>query len=183
MAKILKVEGLTIRVEKIDDRDFISLTDIAKKVSEGKPSHTVQNWMKNTNTLRYLITWEKVHNTALKVMHLDDLLLKSTDNRTIISPQKWIQQTNAIGLVQKVGRNGGTYAHHEIALDFCYWLSPEFKVYLNKEFLRLKKEEEKVESLEWHISKLTDYVEGARILLDTIPHQDVSRRRISLEEE
>lgn len=183
MAKTIEVEGLIIKLEEINGTDFISLTDIAKRASEGKPSHTIQNWMKNTNTLRYLITWEKVHNPKLKVTHLDDLLVKATDNRFIISPQKWIEKTGAVGILQKVGRNGGTFAHSEIALDFCYWLSPEFKVYLNKEFLRLKEEESNRTNLEWHISKITDYVDNTRILLDSIPFQKSENRRISFEEE
>ena len=115
---------------------------------------------------------------------MDDLLLDSMDNRVILSPKEWIKKTNAVGMIQKTGRGGGTFAHEEIALDFCYWLSPEFKVYLNKEFTRLKKEEFQQKNLEWHISKITDNIEEVRNLLDTIPFQNPARNRIKgLEEE
>lgn len=178
-SKKIEVQGLQIRIEPINDSDYISLTDIAKQSSKSKPAHIIQNWMKNTNTLRYLMTWEQVHNAAIKVIHLDDLLIKSTDNRFIISPQEWIKAVNAIGLVQKKGRGGGTFAHAEIALDFCYWLNPEFKVYFNKEFIRLKEMEAQQQNLEWHISKITDNVDEIRNLLDTIPGQSPMRNRIA----
>jgi len=181
--KKIKVEGITIRLEAINDRDYVSLTDIAKKSSNAKPAHIIQNWMKNSNTLRYLLTWEKAHNPAIKVIQLDDLLLESTDNRIIISPKDWIKRINAIGIVQKPGRGGGTFAHQEIALDFCYWLSPEFKVYLNKEFVRLKKEEFSRQNLQWHISKITDNIDEVRNLLDTIPGQLPELNRLNYRKE
>ncbi len=176
--KKIEVQGITIHLETIAHKDYVSLTDIAKKSSSAKPSHIIQNWMKNSNTIRYLMTWEKVHNPNVKVIHLDDLLVKATDNRVIISPKEWIKMVNAVGLIQKAGRGGGTFAHEEIALDFCYWLSPEFKVYLNKEFIRLKKKEFNRKNLEWHVSKLTDNVEEMRNLLDTIPGQKPERDRL-----
>ncbi len=178
MKKKIEVQGLQIRIESIHEKDYVSLTDIAKKASEAKPANTIQNWMKNANTLRYLSTWEKVHNPNFKVIHLDDFIIQSTDNRFIISPQKWIETTEAIGMTSKSGRYGGTFAHQEIALDFCYWISPEFKVYLNKEFIKLKQEEFHRKNLEWHISKLTDNVEEMRNLLDTIPGQQDNRNRL-----
>jgi hypothetical protein len=182
--KKIKVQGLVIHLENVDNKDYVSLTDIAKKSSKVKPSHLIQNWMKNSNTLKYLMTWERVHNPSLKVIQMDDLLVDSMDNRVILSPKEWIKKTNAVGMIQKTGRGGGTFAHEEIALDFCYWLSPEFKVYLNKEFTRLKKEEFQQKNLEWHISKITDNIEEVRNLLDTIPFQNPARNRIKgLEEE
>ncbi len=176
--KKIEVQGLEIRIESIEQKDYVSLTDIAKQSSKAKPANLIQNWMKNSNTLRYLITWEKVHNPKLKVIHLDDLLVQTTDNRFIISPKEWIKNVNAIGLIQKSGRGGGTFAHVEIALDFCYWINPEFKVYFNKEFVRLKKEEAQTKNLEWHISKITDNIDEVRNLLDTIPHQNPERNRL-----
>lgn len=181
--KKIKVQGLLIKIESFNENDYISLTDIAKKSGGSRPSHLIQNWMKNSNTLKYLMTWERVHNPDLKVIQMDDLLLQSLDNRIIISPQDWIKRVNAKGLVQKPGRGGGTFAHQEIALDFCYWLSPEFKVYLNKEFLRLKQEEFDHRNLKWHISKITDNIDEVRNLLDTIPGQIPERNRINSEDE
>jgi hypothetical protein len=88
--KKIKVQGLVIHLENVDNKDYVSLTDIAKKSSKVKPSHLIQNWMKNSNTLKYLMTWERVHNPSLKVIQMDDLLLDSMDNRVILSPKEWI---------------------------------------------------------------------------------------------
>lgn len=176
--KKIEVQGLVIHLENINNLDYVSLTDIAKNSSNAKPANLIQNWMKNSSTLKYLMTWERVHNPSVKVIQMNDLLLNTMDNRIIISPQEWIKKTNALGMIQKTGRGGGTFAHEEIALDFCYWLSPEFKVYLNKEFVRLKKQEFNQKNLKWHISKITDNIEEVRNLLDTIPGQESSRNRI-----
>lgn len=174
----ITVQGAAIRIELFNERSYISLTDIAKKATKIKPANVIQNWMKNTATIRYLMIWEQLHNPTVKVIHLEDLLLKTTDNRLIISPQEWIKKVNAIGIVQRKGRGGGTFAHEEIALDFCYWLSPEFKVYLNKEFIRLKEQEFSQKNLQWHISKITDNIDEVRNLLDTIPGQKPERRHL-----
>lgn len=178
-ARVLAVNNLSIKIEKINQADYISLTDIAKQARSQRPANVIQNWLKNTNTLRYLFTWEKVHNPNVKVIQMEDLLLKSTDNRIIISPQNYIDQLNAIGLVRKVGRGGGTFAHEEISLDFCYWLSPEFKVYFNKEFIRLKEVELGKQNLEWHIKKITDNIDEVRNLLDTVQEQDPMHNRLN----
>ena len=135
----LTVEGLAISINK---DGFISLTDIAKRSSESKPAFTIQNWLRNQNTLSFLMTWEKVHNKNFKVGQIPYFIRAAIDNRKSITPQKFIDEMNAIGLLSKSGRNGGTFAHSDIALDFCRWLSPEFAVYLNKEFQRLEAEEQ-----------------------------------------
>lgn len=135
----LTVEGLAIAINK---DGFISLTDIAKRSSESKPAFTIQNWLRNQNTLSFLMTWEKVHNKDFKVGQIPYFIQEAIDNRKSITPQKFIEEMNAVGLLSKSGRNGGTFAHSDIALDFCRWLSPEFSVYLNKEFQRLKAAEQ-----------------------------------------
>lgn len=111
--------------------------------------------------------------------------LNATENQTIPTPKNYIKETKAIGLISKSGRYGGTFAHKDIALNFCYWLSPEFQVYMIKEFQRLKEEEAQRLSLEWHISKITDNIDEVRQLLDTIPFQRPQNNRIKgfLEEE
>lgn len=177
----LSVNGLSIAVEQFKDSDYISLTDIAKANAD-EPAHIIQNWLKNSNTVRYLFLWEQLHNPAVNLIHLDDLLRTATDNRKIISPKMWIETLNAIGLRWKNGRGGGTFAHKDIALNFCYWLSPEFQIYLIKEFQRMKEAEADSGNLEWHISKLTDLVEEARNLLDTVPGQLPERNRVHLAE-
>ncbi len=177
----INVQGLSITIEQVMENDYISLTDIAK-VNADDPAYVIQNWMKNSNTIRYLYRWEEIHNPAINPIHLDDLLKTANDNRRIISPKMWIETVNAIGLKWKTGRGGGTLAHKDIALNFCYWLSPEFQIYLIKEFQRLKEEEYGKKSLEWHISRITDLVDEARNWLDTIPGQEPGRNRLNLVE-
>lgn len=176
--KTINVQGLSITIEQVKENDYISLTDIAK-VNADDPAYVIQNWMKNSNTIRYLYRWEEIHNPAINPIHLDDLLKTASDNRRILSPKMWIETVNAIGLQWKTGRGGGTLAHKDIALNFCYWLSPEFQIYLIKEFQRLKEEEFSKKSLEWHISRITNLVDETRNWLDTIPGQDPDRNRLN----
>jgi len=176
--KKIEVEGFVIRIEPVNTSNYISLTDIAKKSNATKPDVVIQNWLKNTNTIRYLHAWERIHNPDINPLHLHGVLDLATDNRLTMSPKKWIKLTNAIGLFTKMGRGGGTFAHQDIALNFCYWLSPEFQVYFIKEFQRLKEQEFHQKNLEWHISKITDNIEEVRNLLDTIPFQNPERNRI-----
>lgn len=179
--KTIAVDGFDIR---IGENDFISISDIAKR-SDGEARHVLQNWLKNSNTIRYLYEWERIHNPEIKGVHLHALLEKGTNNRFSMSPDKWINSVNAIGLRNKKGRGGGAYAHKDIALNFCYWLDPLFQIYFIKEFQRLKEEEfHRLESNRtWHISKITDYVDNARVLLDSIPGQLPENVRIFDEEE
>ncbi len=151
--KNIEVQGLIIRIEPINEKDYVSLTDIAKSVSDEKPAYTIQNWIRNNNTIRYLAKWEIVHNENVKVVHLHDPLEKFTNNRSAVSAQKWIDETGAIGLVQKSGRGGGTYAHSDIALNFMYWLSPEFQIYFIKEFQRLKTKEALGLGTQWTVRR------------------------------
>lgn len=176
--KKIKVQGLEIQIENIHEDDYISLTDIAKKTKNSKPAFTILNWIRNQNTLLYLETWEQVHNPNFKVVQMHNFRLEAADNRSDISPKNFIKKTSAIGLISKRGRYGGTYAHSDIALEFCSWLSPQFKVYLYKEFKRLKEQEFKGKNLEWHVSKITDNIEEVRNLLDTIPGQKEERNRL-----
>ncbi len=169
--KKIEVQGLTIQISKIKDSDYVSLTDIAKKSNGNKPAYTILNWLRTQNTLLYLETWEQVHNPNFKVVQMHNFRLEAADNRAAISPKNYISQTNAIGLISKAGKYGGTFAHSDIALEFCSWLSPQFKVYFFKEFQRLKKEEYSRKNLQWHISKITNNIDEVRNLLDTIPGQ------------
>jgi len=151
--KRLEVQGFVIQIHSINDSDFVSLTDIAKNASDEKPAYSIQNWIRNNNTIRYLTRWEQVHNPNLKVVQMHDLLEKFTNNRTAVSAQKWIEETGAIGVIQKVGRGGGTFAHSDIALNFMYWLSPEFQIYFLKEFQRLKKDEALQLGEQWSVRR------------------------------
>lgn len=176
--KIIDVKGIRIRMEAIeDDKDYVSLTDIIKD-SVDEPKETIRSWIKNTNTVRFLWAWEEMHNPDFKGGQLHAFIEKVTNNRYNLSPTKWIESTNAIGIVTKRGRGGGTFVHQDIALEFCSWFDPYFKVFLMKAFKELAEREFNRQSLEWHISKLTDNVEEMRNLLDTIPGQDSQRNNM-----
>ena len=149
--KKITVRGLTINVHSIEGNDYVSLTDIAKG-TERKAANIITDWLRNSKTLIFLETWESLHNKNFKVTQMRDFRFKITDERFYISAQKYIEETNAIGLISKSGRYGGTFAHSEIAFDFCAWFNPEFKVYLYHEFQRLKKAEEK--SQQFYLNKI-----------------------------
>ena len=182
--KKINVQGLTIRIEGIQGDDFVNLTDIAKQQNRTEPRFLIMSWLKNQNTLEFLETWELVHNTNFKRDQMVTFRLEANSNRNVVTVKNLIERTGLIGLKSKSGRYGGTWAHADIALNFCYWLSPKFQVYFFKEFQRLKKEEFQQKNLEWHISKITDNIDEVRNLLDTIPFQNQERNRIrGLEEE
>jgi len=151
--KKIKVEGLNIQIKTEGEQDYISLTDIAKSNSSNRPATTIQSWLRNQNTISYLGTWEKVHNPNFKVSHLADFRDFASDNRSAVTPKAWIKAVEAIGLTSTSGRYGGTFAHSDIALEFCSWLSPEFKVYFVKEFQRLKEQEARQLNIEWNIRR------------------------------
>ena len=177
--KKINVQGLQIRVQDINDKDYISLTDIAKRFNNDNPSSLIVNWMRNKDTVAFLGVWETINNPDFNLIEFDKIKNEAGYNRFVISSSKWILKTGAIGIQSKAGRYGGTYAHKDIALGFCYWLSPPFQIYLITEFQRLKEEDSERQNLEWHISKLTDNVDEMRNLLDTIPGQKQQRNRIS----
>lgn len=137
--KKLTVDGLAIAIGK---EGYVSLTDIAKRSSKNKPKVTIQSWLKNSNTISFLVTWEKVHNPSFKGHQMLSFREFAADNRNAVNAKTYIAMTGAVGITSSAGRYGGTYAHSDIALDFCRWLSPEFSVYLNQEFQRLKAEEQ-----------------------------------------
>jgi len=137
--KKLKVDGIDIMVNK---DGYISLTDLAKRNSKRVPKDLIRDWIKNQDTLEFLDVWEQVHNENFKGAQMNAFRLYAISNLNVVSPKKYIKETGAIGLISTAGRYGGTFAHSDIALNFCYWLSPTFQVYLIKEFQRLKAEEQ-----------------------------------------
>ncbi len=174
--KTIEVQGLLIAIEEIRETDYVSLTDIARK-SDSESKHLIISWLKNASTILYLEAWETLHNPGFKVDQMVNFKNQLIENRAVITPQRWIAGTNAIGLVSKSGRYGGTWAHSDIALNFCYWLSPPFQVYFIKEFQRLKKDEFARTDLEFHIDRITNLVDETRNWLDTIPGQKPGRDR------
>jgi len=145
----VKVKDIEVSVIGQDDVDFISLTDMTKGFDEG--SGLIGKWITNKNTLEYLGTWEKVNNPGFNYPEFGVIEQEAGVNRFIMSVGQWIDRTGARGLIVKAGRYGGTYAHQDIAFHFAMWLSPEFQIYLVKEFQRLKEQEQK--SLDWNVKR------------------------------
>lgn len=151
--KTINVNGTEIRLFHLQKKDFISLTDIAKRFNE-TPSFLIINWLRNKDTLEFLSVWEKLYNPDFNLIEFDKIKEEVGHNRFVISAGKWIDKTNSIGIQSKAGRYGGTYAHRDIALGFCYWLSPPFQLYLIKEFQRLKEGAFELNNLDWNVKRI-----------------------------
>ncbi|MCI1785266.1 MAG: KilA-N domain-containing protein [Bacteroidales bacterium] len=141
MKKII-VKNTDLSIVKINDADYISLTDIAKYKTDDT-SAVIGNWMRNRNTIEYLGIWETLYNPEFKPLEFEGFRKEAGLNAFTLSPLKWVTSTNAIGIIVKAGRYGGTYAHKDIAFKFASWISVEFELYVVKEFQRLKEEEQK----------------------------------------
>ena len=177
MAKIIKdtihAKGIDIGIYTTDfENEFISLTDIARYKSD-EPKDVIKNWMRSKDTLEFLGLWEQLHNSTFKGVEFDTFRNQAGSNAFTMSPSKWIDATNAIGIVSKSGRYGGTFAHSDIAFEFASWVSPEFKLYIIKDYKRLKTEENSRLSLRWNlnreISKLNYRVHTNAIKENLIP--------------
>ena len=148
-----------IGIMRIGDVDYISLTDLARYVDSEEPRLPIRDWMRNKEVISYLGLWENMNNKNFKGGEFATFKNEAGSNKFKMSPQKWIKETNAIGIVSKSGRyDGGTFAHPDIAFEFASWLSPEFKLYLIKEFERLKKNEAYQQKLEWHANRVLSKV-------------------------
>lgn len=150
----LNVNNNKVSVIRIGTEEYISLTDLARYADEDEPRYPIQNWMRNKDVISFLGLWEKLNNDNFKGVEFDTFKNEAGSNKFKISPQKWIKETNAIGIISKSGNNGGTFAHSDIALEFASWLSPEFKLYLIKEFERLKRNEAYQEKIDWNASRV-----------------------------
>ncbi len=151
MSKV-DVKGILISVKKANQSDYISLTDIAKYKSDS-PNDVIKNWMRNKDTIEFLGLWEKINNPNFKPVEFDGFRNEAGTNAFTMSPKKWIEETNAMGLTSTSGRYGGTFAHKDIAFEFASWVSAEFKLYLIKEFQRLIDEENSRKNIEWTVSR------------------------------
>ncbi|MFN5540521.1 MAG: KilA-N domain-containing protein [Candidatus Melainabacteria bacterium] len=136
----ISVQGFEVSVVDQEDQDFISLTDIAKK-KDDRTDQVLQNWIRSRQTIEFLGTWESIHNQDFNYLEFEGFKNSSGANSFVLTPKQWIEKTKAIGIVSKAGRYGGTYAHKDIAFEFASWISPAFKLYLIKEFQRLKEDE------------------------------------------
>jgi hypothetical protein len=155
--KTITVEGSEIVLLSNDrTEEYFSLTDIAKRFNEDSPADLIANWVRNKDTLEFLGVWEKLNNPSFNLLEFEEVKKEAGFNRFVISPTKWVSTTNAVGLITKSGRyGGGTFAHKDIALAFCYWVSPPFQLYVIKEFQRLKEAEakEQNQALDWNLKR------------------------------
>jgi hypothetical protein len=153
-SKKITVKGTEILLFKQNDSDYISLTDMARYKNLDDPRFVIQNWMKTRFTVEFLGNWEILYNADFKRVEFDTFKNEAGSNAFVLTPDKWMKATNAIGVKSKAGRyGGGTFAHKDIAFEFATWLSPEFKLYLIKEFQRLKEEENERLALGWDIKR------------------------------
>jgi len=147
------VQGFTIKTFKNKKGDYISLTDIARNKNANEPKDIVKNWMRSKATIEFLGLWEQINNLNFKGVEFDSFKSEAGSNAFTLSPSKWINNTNAIGIITKQGKNGGTYAHKDIAFEFASWVSAAFKLYLIKEFQRLKEDESNRLNLQWNFQR------------------------------
>ncbi|MCI1655321.1 MAG: KilA-N domain-containing protein [Lachnospiraceae bacterium] len=151
----INANGTEIRVTGniVDENAFISLTDIAKYKNTDNPSLVIGHWMRNRSTIDFIGLWEQLHNPDFKPTEFGRFKYESGENAFTLTPQQWIKATNAIGITSKSGRYGGTYAHTDIAFEFASWISPEFKLYIIKDYQRLKKDEAERLALGWDVKR------------------------------
>ena len=150
----LEVKGMEISLFQNNKDDYISLTDIARYKDLERVNYIVQNWMRKRSTIEFLGLWEKVNNPDFKGIEFDAIKIQAGLNSFSLTPSLWIKNTSAIGIISKPGRYGsGTFAHKDIAFEFATWINPEFKLYLIKEFQRLKENENQRSSLSWNVKR------------------------------
>lgn len=163
----IKVKGTEISLVSHDEKDYVSLTDIAKYRNADDPNSIIGNWMRSRSTIEFIGLWEKLNNPNFKPIEFEGFRTEAGSNYFTLSPQRWIETTNAIGITSRSGRYGGTFAHTDIAFEFASWISAEFKLYLITEFQRLKAEENNRLKLDWNLQRTLSKV-NYRIHTDAI---------------
>lgn len=169
MSEILKVSGNKIRTLHINGEDYICITDIAKEKNHEFPADVIKNWMRTKFTVQYLWMWEQMNNDAFKLVEFHQFEKEAWERAFVLSPKKWIESVNAIWIVSKAWNNWWTYAHKDIAFEFASWISVEFKLYLIKEFQRLKEIEQRRLEPEWNVNRILSKV-NYKIHTDAIKH-------------
>ena len=149
----IEVKGAAITVFSQKEDDYICITDIARYKNAERTDDLVRNWLRNRNTIEFLGIWEQLNNPDFKPVEFDGIRMHAGLNSFTLTPKQWIEKTGAIGIISKAGRYGGTYAHKDIAFEFASWISVEFKLYLIKEFQRLKDDENRRLSLAWNLNR------------------------------
>jgi len=150
----IEIENAIISITKVNKDDFICLTDMAKFRDPERTNYIIQNWMRTRNTIEFLGLWEQLRNPNFKSIEFDAFKNEAGSNSFTLTPKRWIETTNAIGVISKAGRYGGTYAHKDIAFEFASWISPTFKLFLITEYQRLKEIETNQYNLEWNVKRI-----------------------------
>lgn len=176
----IEANGLPIEVRYCGaSGDYISLTDIAKYKTSENPGYVIQNWMRTRNTVRFLGLWEHFHNPDFNYLEFEAIEREAGFNSFVLTPKRWVEQTSAKGIVTKQGRYAATFAHQDIAFEFASWISPEFKLYIVKDYQRLKSEENSRLSLGWNLNReLTkiNYRIHTDAIKDHLIPEDISAR-------
>ena len=179
MAKIT-VKNTNLTIVQINDTDYICITDLARYKDAEHTDDVIKNWLRNRNTIELLGIWECLHNPNFKPVEFDGFRKEAGLNSFVMTAKKWIESTKAIGIISKSGRYGGTYAHKDIALEFASWISIEFKLYLLKEFQRLKEEEQK--AIGWsakrELAKINYHIHTSAISQNLVP-KELSKEQIN----
>lgn len=149
----MKVKDNLVSVIRIGNVDYISLTDLARYKNPIEPKDVIKNWLRSKTNIEFLALWEQMHNPNIKGVEIDTFKSEAGTHYFTMSPQRWIKETNAIGIVSKSGNNGGTFAHPDIAFEFASWISPEFNLYLITEFERLKQNESYQNKINWSVRR------------------------------
>lgn len=165
----IKVKDTEISIMQINEKDYISLTDMVKNIENGLA--LIEKWLRNKNTIEFLGIWEEMYNPNFNSLEFGGIINEAGLNRFVLSVKQWTEKTNSIGIIARAGRYGGTYAHKDIAFEFASWVSPQFKLYLIKEFDRLKSEEQK--QLGWsakrELAKINYHIHTDAIKQNLIP--------------
>ena len=179
--EVIHANGIDIRIYTTDfQNEYISLTDIAKYKNSEAPRFVIQNWMRNRDTIEFLGLWEILSNPDFNRVQFEAVKKDAGLNRFVMTPSRWCEEMNSIGIQSKAGRYGGTYAHSDIAFEFASWISPEFKLYIIKDYKRLKSEENSRLSMNWNLNKElsklnyrihTDAIKANLILPELTPAQ------------
>ena len=181
--KEITVENTEISVSlgEATDNDYICLTDMARFKDANRTNYIIQNWMRSRSTIEYLGVWEQLNNPNFKSIEFDAFRNQAGLNSFILTPKQWIEKTNAIGIISKAGRYGGTYAHKDIAFNFGMWLSPTFQLYIVKEYQRLKEQENNPLLQHWDVkrllSKVNYHVHTDAIKDYVIPKLSISQKK------
>jgi hypothetical protein len=182
-SKKLNVQGVAITFYENGKNDYISLTDIARYKEIEHTDTVIQNWLRNRNTVELLGFWEILNNPNFNPLEFEGFRRQTGLNSFVLTPKRWIEATNAIGIVSKAGRYGGTFAHRDIAMEFASWISIEFKLYVIKEFQRLKEEENSRLKLEWNLqrtlAKVNYHIHTDAIKENLIP-KEVTKKQMQL---